>query len=155
MCNKSVTEQSYYSNNLLSVSLLKWIQRVSSVLDLQRNKHVQLSGTSYNVIKWKGEMATMAFNNYLGKIFFLCHSQCKMCLHCVVSLWAIDTCESAFVQVMLIPAGHSPAICFLRKSSSQQCLTQWTAVWINSTTWRKTNVPSQKHFTFTGNQLEG
>lgn len=30
----------------------------------------------------------MAFNNYLGKIVFLCLSQCKMCLHCVVLLWS-------------------------------------------------------------------
>lgn len=34
----------------------------------------------------KGEVETMAFNNYLGKIISLCLSQCEMCLHCVVLL---------------------------------------------------------------------
>lgn len=53
----------------------------------------------------------MTLNNYLGKIFFLYLSQCELCLHCVVSLWAIDTGGLPFVQVMLIFAGHSPGVC--------------------------------------------
>lgn len=61
------------------------------MLELQRNKHVLPPATSHNVIKWKREMETMTLNNYLGKIFFLYLSQCELCLHCVVSLWAIDT----------------------------------------------------------------
>lgn len=102
------------------------------MLELQRNKHVLLPATSHNVIKWKGEMETMTLNNYLGKIFFLYLSQCELCLHCVVSLWAIDTGGLPFVQVMLIFAGHSPGVClprqlgqWVRKSTSQQSLTIW------------------------------
>lgn len=65
-------------------------------------KHVSLSVISYNIIKWKKEVETIIFNNYLGKIFSFSLCQCKMCLHCVVSLWAIDICTRPFVQVMLI-----------------------------------------------------
>lgn len=85
----------------------------------------------------------MTLNNYLGKIFFLYLSQCELGLHCVVSLWAIDTGGLSFVQVMLIFAGHSPGVClprqlgqWVRKSSSQQSLTQWPAAWIYCRYWQ-------------------
>ncbi len=89
----------------------------------------------------------MALNNYLGKIFFLYLSQCELGLHCVVSLWAIDTGGLSFVQVMLIFAGHSPGVClprqvgqWVRKSSSQQSLTQWPAAWIYRAKWLFTDI---------------
>lgn len=114
------------------------------MLEQQRNKHVLLPATSHNVIKWKGEMETMTLNNYLGKIFFLYLSRCELCLHCVVSLWAIDTGGLPFVQVMLIFAGHSPGVClprqlgqWVRKSS----LTQWPVAGIHSTMWQLTRIP--------------
>lgn len=79
----------------------------------------------------------MPLNNYLGKIFFLYLSQCELCLHCFVSLWAIDTGRLSFVQVMLIFTGHSPGVGlprqlgqWVRKSNSQQSLTQWPAAGI-------------------------
>lgn len=117
------------------------------MLELQRNKHVLPPATSHNVIKWKREMETMTLNNYLGKIFFLYLSQCELCLHCVVSLWAIDTGSLPFVQVMLIFAGHSPGVCvprqlgqWVRKSSSPQSLTQQPAARIYCTIWPLTEI---------------
>lgn len=91
----------------------------------------------------------MTLNNYLGKIFFLYLSQCELCLHCFVSLWAIDTGRLSFVQVMLIFTGHSPGVClprqlgqWVRKSNSQQSLTQWPVAQIYCTMWSLTEIVS-------------
>lgn len=125
------------------------ISEPSTCWSCRETKHVPLPATSHNVIKWKGEMGTMTLNNYLGKIFFLYLSQCELCLHCFVSLWAIDTGRLSFVQVMLIFTGHSPGVClprqlgqWVRKSNSQQSLTQWPVAQIYCTMWSLTEIVS-------------
>lgn len=94
-------------------------------------KHVLLPATGHNVIERRGEMGTIALNNYLGKIFFLYLPRRDIVLRAFEPLIPAAAAPSpSFVQVMLISTGHSPGVLCLPRQ-----LGQWVRKSAASTCW--------------------
>lgn len=115
-----------------------WSDGISELLSYTEQrwevKHVLSPATGHNVIEWRGEMGTIALNNYLGKIFFLYLPQRDIvpCTFEPLILAAAATAapSPSFVQVMLISTGHSPGVLCLPGQ-----LGQWVRRSAVSTRW--------------------